>query len=511
MKFKHVIASFALAAVASIGVAAGLSAKKEAKSVAADGDKTWMFRAILNLDTCSPSYDPCAFPEDKPVDGAKFHYWGVGFDKYEEAYYQSELTFTYYAANISLEDDQVITGAQWIIHQKDVGDLYSVNIDKFGDYANSSLDKTTSYIAIQWQFSNNWDGDHWKFMNDNNWGYPCTTFQFHEQNETEIDFTMEPGINAFTIRNFEYNSSHWIEWISNGSVELDGAFCEMVDEDSEKYVYSGSRQWMSLKESGTYDFIVYSGFVKILKHGTTDSYIYYVTQSSEACTDRLYTFGYNESHGDWSHSPRIADIPGVEEYFGSSDDFKFNYDNDHQGLSRRVYKIPLTIGYPADDKLIITNDSREVQTGNMDIIGGTAYVWEPYNEYTNINIAKALEFVLAAEELRTAASMSSVCNVSAQDAKDLYDEYLALTVPQQEIVNRCVVWTWADKEMSSSKDVSYALVVEMFGIRGGVITDSSSFNFNSADNNSIMIIIITISAVSLASIATLLVLKKKRK
>ena len=48
MKFKHVVASFALAAITSLGVVAGLSAHKEAKEVKADDPDTWMMHFSLN-------------------------------------------------------------------------------------------------------------------------------------------------------------------------------------------------------------------------------------------------------------------------------------------------------------------------------------------------------------------------------------------------------------------------------------------------------------------------------
>lgn len=504
MKFKHVIASFALAAITSLGVIAGLSAHKEAKEVKADSGDTWGFGVVLDVSTIPDEWR-------SECNNFRFHVWGTNVD--ETFAMHSVGAADIYAVNVSFTDSQIVSGGQFIFEQN--------SDDKYSLDASFGYSKDSDFFGyMSWKYNNDasWTDGKWP-LKSQSWNRAQISYYDTSLKTQNVDMTYDPVNRRFHYDNLVIDSNNIYQPIE---LLIGGTWNYTYDAIyNYSATMSGSGAWFEVKDTGTYDIFVNDefkyegepsgGIIEIKKHGLTDSYIYYVTQSGDACTDRLYTFGYNESHGDWNHAPRVTDIEGVEEYFGNSDDFKFNYDNDHQGLSRRVYKIPLTVGYPADDKLIITNDARDVQTGNMDIIGGTAYVWEPSNEYTNINIAKALEFVLAAEELRSAASMSSVCNVSAEDAKDLYDEYLTLTVPQQEIVNRCVVWTWADKEMSSSKDVSYALVVEMFGIRGGVISDGSSYNFSSVDNNSIMIIIITISAVSVASLATLLVLKKKRK
>ncbi len=514
MKFKHVVASLSLAMFTAFGVAAGLSMKKEVKSVAAEGEKTWMFRAILNLAECSPNYSSCVFPKDKPVDGAKFHYWGVGFDKTDVASFQSEdPAFTYYAVNVSMEDAQVITGAQWIIHQKDVGDKYSVNIDKFGDTANSSLDKTTSYVAIQWQFSNDWDGDHWKFISDNNWGYPCSSFELHEEDESEVSFTKEPSINAFTVRNFEFNNSHWVEWISGGSVELQGAFYGMIDEASRKYAYSGSRQWIYMHDSATYDFIVYSGSVSIRKHETNDSYIYFVSQSNDDDSGLYaYTYGGSETFGGW---------PGkavTEQTLDGLEEVDLRNGLHFQGQEHKVFRIPVNMSYPSGaDHIIFHNGSDETKSVEFELVAGAAY-W--HTAPAAVKRAGVVLDILYDLQLTLKNSGSydyggidlnnSVCAISTSDATRLYEAYDDLSEAEK---TDYIEASWVRTYTGNAASLGWRTLTEVFvelGKRAGIISSSSSYFSADMSNGSVAVIVICVTTASALALTLLLVFKKRK-
>ena len=506
MKFKHVIASLGLSVFTAFGLAAGFGMSKEAKAVKAEGEKTWMFRAQLNLSECSPSYEHCVFPEDKPVDGVKFHYYGVGFDKTVDASHYSTYSFDYYAVNGSLEEDQVITGANWVIHQKDEGDKWSVDITKFGDSSFSSIDKDTGYVAIQWQFGNAWEGDHWKFCDDKIWGDPCESFKIHEEDEVEqYSFVKEPGNGVFAVRNFEYEYNHWVEWISDGSVELDGAFYDMVDEYSSKYVTGGGRQWLRLSETGTYDFVVYDGHVSILKHGSTETCIYYVSNSAEPTIDYIYSWGGSEQFGAWPGTA-ITAVTDVEELTGNG---VIHFQGGE--TAKLIYEIPVTIGYPAGDTMFMFNNGGEVKSEERALVSEAAYWWEGP---ANVEAGDAIEFLKIAEAKRNAAADWSVCNVSKIDAEVIVNIYNGFDSEVAKTYIDCTtVYTWKDTSKTENVLWSYKSVVEQLGKIAEIAVNGSSLYYGDlaiVNNSSVAIIIIAVAASSALMFSLLLIFKKKK-
>ena len=513
MKIKRLFSIVALGLFGVVSAAAGLSMRKEAEPAKADAPKTWMFRAQLNLADCSPSYEECVFPEDKPVDGVKFHYWGADFDITEDASLMSTFTFDYYAVNVAMEEDQVITGAQWILHQKDVGDLYSVNIDKFGDVSNSTIDKNTSYVAIQWQFGNSWDYDHWRFISDNNWGYPCSSFQLHEEDEVAVDFVKEPENGVFAVRNFEYSNTNWIEWISGGNVELEGAFYGMVDDSSRQYVTGGGRQWMYLSDSGTYDFVVKNGSVSILKHEEkVETYIYYVTNSNAATTDYIYSWGGSEQFGSFPGTS-IADLVKDDKATEVTGNGVLHFQGSE--TPKLIYKINIDMGYPVGDSMFMFNNgTSEYKSDERAISAEKVYWWTgPANSYAKWG----LEFLLTVEAYRNSAGDYSVCNIDADSAAFLVGQYNSLPEDSRvTYVDTTTVYTWTDSTKTAEGLISYKQVMIQLGKIGGVapvgssLPDIPAFYNDTASNNAAIAIIIVTSCLAITAVGVLLIVKKKR-
>lgn len=300
MKIKHVIASLSLSLVTAFGVAVGFGAHKEAKAAKADGENTWMFRAQLNLGECSPNLPGSVFPADDAVDGVVFHYWGAGLDVRVNAEYNFFATFDAYGVNVALKDDQVIDGAQWIIHQQQAGDKYSEDITVFGQYEKTCLDKDTPYAVLEWQFKNVWDGaDHFSFYDTK--GYSADGLTVDSLYFTNKNFVKNPAKNVFVASEYEITGTDGVEltYINNNGITLSSRFTLLLDEESAPYVDPRQPNWFYITEAGEYDLVLSSGHLSVKKYEEEETYIYYVSQSdNDDSTLRIYTFGFDESHGD---------------------------------------------------------------------------------------------------------------------------------------------------------------------------------------------------------------------
>lgn len=219
----------------------------------------------------------------------------------------------------------------------------------------------------------------------------------------------------------------------------------------EESFLSGSDSYFSINEDGVYDIFILNeckdngagnkGIVEVIKHEDSSSdYIYYVTQSSSASGDYLYTYGSHggsEEFGSWPGTA-IASIPGVKEYFTDSGDFKY-HGSDGYAFNRAVYKIPVITGYPHNDMLII-NNGVGAQSSAMGI-ADYGYYWVSGSSFRDADDGLAFEVIIAAEELRKVVTDESVCAADPIAAGDIYDFYDALTSNQKALVDGSQVYT----------------------------------------------------------------------
>ena len=516
MKFKHVVASLGLSMFTAFGLAAGFGMSKEAKAVKADEPDTWMVRFQLDLGECSPHYDPCCFPEEKPVEGVKFHYWGTNVNETVQASYMYDsFTFAYYGVNVCLNDSQTINGAQWVLEQKDEGLKYSVNITKFGSEEVTSLNKDTTLFGLQHQFANIWEGDHWKFSNEVGHKTDSIKIDAGVDEHSYYDFVKEPSLGRFSCKNLTFDKVTGMSLIVDelSSFSIDDDTRGMMDEESLQYADGDQPNWW-WNAAGTFDYFLYDDTFQIRKYGLEESYIYYVTQSGEESPDYIYTFGNDEQYGSWPGT-KISQIVDVTSYFSGNADFKY-HGSDGNTFNRVVYKIPVEVGYPADTKVIFHNNNG-AQTDDLDLFKGHAYFWTNSDSgWSTDNDAKALDVIVKAEAFRAGAEDASVCNISKSDAIEVYTEYLALSAYQKGLVDGSAVYTYSDEEKQSStyKDVSYGKVMERIGIIAELVADpSSAYNFFdlSTSSSTTIIIVIAVSASSVLAFTLLLVFKKKKR
>jgi hypothetical protein len=508
---KGLIFATTLAMALGVGVAVGAHQGKVAEVKAEEAPNTWMFRAQLNLAECSPHYAECVFPEDKPVVGAKFHYWGTNVDVTVDASYMVFKTFDYYGVNVSLRDDQTITGAQWIIDQKDEGYKYSVDTHKFGSDDVTVLDKSAAedFYIIEWQYKHEWEkyGDVWKWKLLSESGDTASTFKLDiNAADPKVPLEKDPVNNCLKVTNFTVENGEWIGFVNNGSVQYASSTKGMLDEASKNLVHGGADNWYYVNEGGEYDVFIYSDCISLRLYGIEEVSIYYVTDSADATVDYIYTWGGAGQFGAFPGTP-ITDVVGVKELTGNG---VLHFQGGE--TAKLIYSIPVTIGYPSGDTMFMFNNgTAEYKSDERALVGEAAYWW---TGPANIEAGDAIEFLVYAETRRNEVADTSVCNVNKVNAKAIVDLYNAFDDDIAATYIDCTtVYTWKDASKTENTLVSYKKVVEEYGRIAEVAVDGSSLYFdglNYSINNNAVIIIIAVASTSVLAFTILLVFKKKK-
>lgn len=510
MKLKRLFSILALAifGASSVGIGASLLSKAPVEANAVEAPKTWMFRAQLNLLGASPNKEGNAFGAN-PVEKVQFRCWGDGgFTKTVEAQHIIFETYDYYGANVSFADADVIKGAQWVLTQKGIGDKYSVDITSFGSSATTTLDKDIDFTTIDWEFGNTWDGDKWKFTKAD--GYKSNKYYLNFQDPAAtVDFVKEPQNNVLAVRNLNYpTAGKSIGLRSSEPNSLPSNFYSLCWDTSNALMHLGGNNWLNLKETGTYDFIIADATITIKKHSPlTNTYIYYVTNSGEATNDYIYSWGGSMQFGAFPGT-KITDITEVKEVTGGVLHFQGGSDK------KLIYKIPLQAGYPTGDNMFMFNNgSSEYKSDKRSIMATATYWW---TGPANIDATKGLEFLIEAEAIRNAAENYSVCNISRADAKTIVDRYnnnIGSDV-RANYVDTSSTYTWTSADMKDSTLVNYRdIIIRLASIAGSTyVAGSSIINLGNHPNfdvtvPSILAVIVVTGAIATA---TLIILKKRK-
>lgn len=507
MKLKRLFSILALAifGASSVGIGASLLSKAPVETNAEEAPKTWMFRAQLNLGDASPNKEGNLFGEDA-IDGVKFHYWGTGLDKTVDASYMGFDINDIYGVNVSLADSEVISGAQWIFHQKNAGDKYSVDITSFGFRNTPTLDKDTEYSVIEWAYKHEWTSDgHWNFAAG--LSSSIDKLPINIKGESAVEFAKEPQNNVFAIRNFAYpEGSTLIETNVGDSIHFRRLFYELASRGSGKnIVISGSSNWLELNY-GTYDFVFRDNSIEIKKYvDAFDTYIYYVTNSGEATNDYIYSWGGSMQFGAFPGT-KITEITNAKEVTGGVLHFQGGSDK------KLIYKIPLQAGYPTGDNMFMFNNGTSEYKSDERSITETATYW--WTGPANMEATSGLEFLLEAEIIRNSAANTSICNISSTDAKKIVDAYNSLSESIRTIyIDSSSTFTWTSIEMKDNTLVSYKAIVERLALVSGVsVAGSSLINLGNHPNFNITVpsILAVIVVAGTITTATLIILKKRK-
>ena len=506
MKLKFAIASFGLAAILGLGVGAGLKAHNVEAAKAED--PSWMFRVQLNLG---------GEAKDLEISNIRFHCWGTSNDKTVQLNsLGTKFSSEYFAANVNFLSGQTITGCQFIV-TKDSKDFYSNDIAL-------ALNNTNEYLQFQWRMdTSTLSNAKWDVSEATPAKRDSITLTYTDR--ANANFTADPKNNAFYINDFAALEAQSEQTVNNryltfGSSDYDYYFMyNLIEHDSkESYVKYGSEQWISFKEFGTYDFVLASSGLHIHKHeAAAASYVYYVSDSSEATNNKAYTFGgvgaLNEQLGAWPGTA-ITSIPNVEEITKGVVHFQNN--------NVRIYKIPLNLGGDNDNHIIF-NYNGSSQSNNLYLKPGTALWWSSDYQYTNDEAGKALDLIVQIENVRNAVVADdsdplhpikaySICGISQSDATTLINGYKALSADTRlSYIDCSKVLTYKADKTEGNEMVSFYDILAFLANKYSLsLSSNDGLRATHQNDSTLTIVIVVVSAISLITISAFFFIRRKQ-
>ena len=509
MKTKHVIASLGLAMTTAFALAVGAGPRKEAKSVKAEGEKTWMVNFNINL------HEMVNY-EGFNGDSVKVYLWDSAnaSNKKEFAMHQSGIS-AMYTVNATFEDGFEFNSVRYEYYQG-----YDAKQSRVYDTV-SNQTKAAHYRGITNMSYGHWDDENyvteWAEDDDHVWRWKISGNLFYDPylriGDTQITLDEDVSSSMF------YKTSVVVEIPENQEVYLNIQFAHdwrgsTVMTESAKTLFKYTAENGSpFKESGTYDFFFSNdyhdgGILDIRKHeGPVETYIYYVLEEGyETTNDYIYSWGGESQFESWPGT-KVTEA-GIEVTGNGILHF--------QGCEGKklIYKIPVKIGYPEGDLSFKWNNNNDWESEAFTLVAGAAY-W--YTGGANVEAGHALDVLLLAEGSRNTSLDYSVCNVSAEKAKTVVDAYNALTDAERAYVNSTKVYTYTTEEKGQGAPeglVSYADIIVMLGEIGGVTPVGLSLRnhqemFDNYKANTTIIIVVAAS-ISAIALAGLLLIKKRK-
>ena len=510
MKIKHVLASLGLALTTAFAVAVGVGPKKEAKSVEAEGEK-WM------VTICFDNTVPETSGEWGYIQNQKVNFWGtnVTYAESVQDFHATKRDF-FYAVNVVFEENQSVSGFQ--INFTENG------VKKESQDINLALDSSVNGNVYTFSFPEEVEWVDGKWSVDNN-GVHVPNARFGDSDEsTKVikTFTPDPENASYSLTDVEVtvDSDHSVYVnlcpFSDSLFGWGDTYNSIREEAayfSEYFCAWYGASWVEIKVSGTYDFFITNeykqgGIVDVKKHeAPTSSYIYYVLEeNAETTNDYIYSWGGESQFGAWPGT-KITDIAtevtngGVLHFEGS------------EGV-RLIYKIPVEIGYPEGDTDFMWNNNDTWKSNEFHLVSHAAY-W--YTGEANQYAGHAIDFLLAAEQVRNSAEDYSVCNIDAAMARAIVEFYNELSTEVRGYINVSKVYTYTTEQKGEEAPkglVSYEDILVMLGEIGGVspigLSLRDHYDLYGAANTNTMIIIIVVASTSAIALAALLLIKKKK-
>ena len=515
MKVKKLLSVLGLGLFAAVSVGAGVALNKESKAESVNADGEWLFHVTLDLAVSGskiPTYDG--------FDGSsiRFKCWNSSdYDGTVKIEYMHETGMNYrYMKTMKFASSYTFNTVQFIYHETS-GDKYS---DTYGVDFNSS----STYKAIR---GYNWQGG-WSGGDSDCWDlalqqYIAPCFDEDTGSGSTHYFVADVAHSRYWIQNITFTEGKYANFYCD---QTTNGYVTMIDSTSLNSYFSGwGTTWATISESGTFDIILdnnYSdnGVVRIKKHvAPNESFIYYFTETADPTPNKIYSFGGSEQFGSWPGT-NILDVEGVEDVSGVLH---------FEGYNQRIYKIPFTIGYPEGDSSFLFNYNGSLYDKTVDytLEPEMGYYWSTESGDYALAATRALEFLLKVEAKRNASSYKgrsySICGISAEDAKDVCDEYNVIGNTERQYILRTTTKTWnpdyeADDPSNTEIDgVSYAAIMGELSRIAGVDVGLSSRTIpgnngaaQNVDSTTLIAIISVICLVSISSIAVLIVVKKRK-
>lgn len=495
MKLRHFITSLAVTAVAALGAFAGLSQRKEAQEVKADGEKWMMTVAFDNT-------NPETSQEWGFVDDYWVHFWGTNLD-YNVNVVEMHPTGVnhFYAVNAVFESNQVVSGMQIVFHE-------------------NSVEKQSQDITGTWNSTNNGQVYYYEFPETPDWTGGKWSVTPHSSDEpigsfnsVQMDFVANPAKARYEVTNVALEAGQYVSLVPFSYAMH--VWKDTVDvlrtADKDSYVATEGSTWFSIKSSGTYDFFITNefsdgGIVSIKKHCDEYVGIYLVNVDEDVY---VYTFGEGGieefgAYGDNDAGTRLGDISGAQNVKGN---LKF------QGNDWDIWYLPLHYGYPEADHIILSykNEFNIVanKSADMLIVEGSAY-WFSYDDnYHNDNAGAAIRFLLDVEEAIADAS-GSVCSVSDVESAGFVNRYKALA--DADIYVDATKVTHKNHAGEGTALYSYRDVVKELGRNASLDPFGMSQPFANAivSDKTTLLIIIAVSIIGVSCLTAFVIIKKRK-
>ena len=516
MKLKKLFSVLGLGLFAAVSVGAGVALAKPAKAEEVKADEnTWMFAVTLKAESLETAYSTSNF---------RFHLWGLNsLDKTISMHATGQEHI--YSVNIALGDSDVVTGGQFIFYQSDgayPGDKYSNNLTIAAE-SYSQLSKTENNgISFAWVGKTDWSDGKWT-ADSRDYDFPKIGYQSNmSAAEVYTTCTIDAANERYIVRNVDITARYediitiyfpTESYTTFKSYNMRDAIARANTEE-----VSGADNWTYLNSAGRYDIIINNSFdgdgiISIVKHEEVDSYIYYATDADALTGDYIYAWGGDKQFGSWPGTPitsvaSVKDVTtlGVLHFQGSE-------------AGKRIYKIPVVIGYPGDSTFQFNNGTNSHESASRPLVAGAAYWW---TGDANANAGLALDFLDRVETARNAVTATgdhkqySVCGISKSDAEDFVEAYNALDADIRSTYIDCTtVYTYKQDKSEGNELVSYRNVMLQLSEIAGVGLAGASRNILpgtifSVEDSTTMIVVVTL--VSLAAItATAFVFIKRRK
>lgn len=487
MKVKNILSTISLSIVLGLGVFAGIALNKgEVKEAKAEGDDT-MFTVVIDL-ADAVGYTDFHRPEVHYYDSVS----GT-IDAYQDLHL---LNGTRYTTTLSFDSStQTIDNIMFLFKQTGDEDKWSNSI---------SFTPSANYV-YHFNFKNTWTGANWDVEQDAWNGLPRvrgddigdTNFTSNVANKTyKVTVSLNP------TKTYQVFFGNW------GS----GAFRQS---SINNYLTEYSLNSFEVKAAGTYDIICFNeysdgGIFEIIKHESTEKDIFLVGIEPNAY---IYTFGRNGA-GEFGAFPgkKLSEV--INMYSRADIDLS---DIKFEGADVNILMlVNVEMGYPDADHIIISylNEFGVVgnQTADMLLSPGSAYWFSNDNNYHNDDAGAALEFLRQAKGyLDNPGVDGSVCNLSSNNAKEIVNMYNALTDDVRYYVDRTTYNTYKRDGSSGKEDVNFRIVMEQISeIANIALVGSNGLNTLPKVNNSIISLIVVISAITTVSVIAFVIIKKKR-
>ena len=502
MKIKRLFSIVALGLFGVVSAAAGLSMRKEAEPAKADGDFLYCVTLDLEAGDCEiPTY-------------AGFDASSIMFKCWNSSNYDS--TVREFGMHLTCDPGDIPGYVFQVITKFEAG--YSADIIQFRYTESSGQKWSTTYAydisasntqksikGFQWQ--KEWSGDSWVIAVEHD---IAPTYSY---DATDHYLTADPDNTRFIASNVTMVEGRYFSFSATSSYDK---YTYFLDEPSRDNVGFLTGTWADTKD-GTFDVILensYSngGVLRLNKYEEKETYIYYVTNSHEATTDYIYSWGGSEQFGSFPGTSiaKLVEDKKAREVTGNG---VLHFQGSE--TPKLIYKINIDMGYPVGDSMFMFNNGTdEYKSDERAIVAENVYWW---TGPANANAKFGLEFLITVEAYRNSREDYSVCNIDADSAAFLVGQYN--TLPEDSrvtYVDTSTVYTWTDSTKTAEGLISYRQVMIQLGKIGGVapvgssLPDIPAFYNDTASNNAAIAIIIITSCLAITAVGVLLIVKKKR-